>query len=117
VVNKDTQDSNNTTATTAATPRQEEPMDQHEYYTKAPRSFSGTERVKPGSRPAFGGVGGSGGKFREILFVPASTNPMLKIDHPAPENEQVKVEKSEDDITSSITEHVEKLRLDEASDE
>lgn len=120
VANKDTQDSNNTTATTAATPRQEESIDQYDYYTKASRSFSGTERVKPGSRPAFGGVGssgGNGGKLREIVFVPASTNPMLKTDHPAPESDREEVEKSEDDITSSLTEHVAKLRLDQASDE
>ncbi|KAG0300507.1 hypothetical protein BGZ97_003194 [Linnemannia gamsii] len=115
MANNDAQESNNTTATTNAAPRQEEPMDQYDYYTKAARSFSGTERVKPGSRPAFGGVGGSGGsggKLRTIAFVPASTNPMLKTDHPAFESDQGEVDKkSEDDGTSSLTERVEKLRL------
>ena len=90
-------------------------MDQYDYYTSASRSFSGTERVKSGSRPAFGGVGGSsnGGKLRTIAFVPASNNPMLKTDHPAPDTEKGK----EDDVTSGLTERVENLRLDQASDE
>lgn len=116
LANKDTQGSNSTSTTpTPTTPRQEEPMDQYDYYTRASRSFSGTERVKPGSRPAFGGVGGSsnGGKLRTIAFVPASINPMLKIDHPAPDAEKDK----EEDIASGLTERVENLRLDQVSDE
>ncbi|KAF9145854.1 hypothetical protein BGX30_006337 [Mortierella sp. GBA39] len=116
LANKDTQDSNSTSTTpTPTSPRQAVPMDQYDYYTSAPRSFSGTERVKPGSRPAFGGVGGysNGGKLRTIAFVPASTNPMLKTDHPAPDAEKDK----EEDVTSGLTERVENLRLDQASDE
>ncbi|KAK3813674.1 MAG: hypothetical protein JOS17DRAFT_779325 [Linnemannia elongata] len=116
LTNRDTQDNNRTSTTpTATTPRQEEPMDQYDYYSRASRSFSGTERVKPGSRSAFGGVGGfsDGGKLRTIAFVPASTNPMLKTDHPAPDDEKDK----EEDVTSGLTERVENLRLDQASDE
>ncbi|KAG9070287.1 hypothetical protein KI688_009624 [Linnemannia hyalina] len=116
IANKDTQDNNSTSTTpTPTSPRQEVLTDQYDYYTSAPRSFSGTERVKPGSRPAFGGVGGysNGGKLRTIAFVPASTNPMLKTDHPAPEAEKDK----EEDITSGLTERVENLRLDQTSDE
>ncbi|KAF8946588.1 hypothetical protein BGZ47_000116 [Haplosporangium gracile] len=121
--NKDTQDNNTNTTATSTTPRQEEPMDQYDYYTRASRSFSGTEPVKPGSRLAFGKDGGgysNGGKLRTIAFVPASTNPMLKTDYPAPSESDrgdVEEKEKEDDVTTVLTEHVEKLRLDQTTDE
>ncbi|KAF9128972.1 hypothetical protein BGW39_004584 [Mortierella sp. 14UC] len=119
LANKDTQDTPTTNINTAYT-RQEE-LDQYDYYTKASRSFSGTERVKPGSRPAFGGVGG--GKLRTIAFVPASNNPMLTTDHPAPSSSSTEEGQAQggdgaakDDVTTALTEGVEKLRLDHASE-
>ncbi|KAF9150167.1 hypothetical protein BG015_008024 [Linnemannia schmuckeri] len=121
--NKDTQDNNTSTTSTPTTPRQEEPMDQYDYYTRASRSFSGTERVKSGSRPAFGKDGGgysNEGKLRTIAFVPASTNPMLKTDHPAPSKSgrgDVGEKDKEDDVNAVLIEHVEKLRLDQTTDE
>ncbi|KAF9103466.1 hypothetical protein BGX29_003333 [Mortierella sp. GBA35] len=122
--NQDTQESSNTAA-----PRAEEPVDQYDYYTRASRSFAGTERTKSGGRSSFGGVGGSsGGKLRTIAFVPASTNPMLKTDHPAPSTDDgdhegqhtgddVDKEKgSKEDATVVLAEGIEKLRLDPTSD-
>ncbi|KAG0279285.1 hypothetical protein BGZ95_001707 [Linnemannia exigua] len=124
LANNDTQDTDSNTTTTTSS-RQEDPLDQYEYYTKASRSFSGTERVnKSGSRPAFGGVGSggsSGGKLRTIAFVPASNNPMLKTDHPAPSSTEEDSSQTgedaatKDDVTAVLTEGVENLRLDQGS--
>ncbi|KAK3844692.1 MAG: hypothetical protein J3R72DRAFT_488410 [Linnemannia gamsii] len=125
LANEDTKDTNNNT-TTSTSSRQEESLDQYDYYTKASRSFSGTERVsKSGSRPAFGGVGSgssNGSRLRTIAFVPASNNPMLKTDHPAPSSAEEDSSPTggdaaaKDDVTAVLTEGVEKLRLDQGTD-